>query len=145
MFGLDIKDLSPIVDACHAQQFSYELCEAKKILISQNKELKLQGKLLDHKFIDVVIIAKNTQELCEKVENIIFKDSSICEFEDVNNKVIREFERIGPHSNNLLTLCLDSKILIEHLSLQKRVKERKIYLYLNFCVKIRELHSPIKD
>ncbi|KAK4706299.1 hypothetical protein R3W88_034145 [Solanum pinnatisectum] len=38
------------------------MCEEENILISQLEELKVEGQLLDHTFIDVVIVEKSTLE-----------------------------------------------------------------------------------
>ena len=106
-------EFSAKVVAFDAQQFNYELCEEEKMLISQLEELKLEGQLLDHTFIDVVPVEMSTLELCKEVDNIIFKNSSVYKYEDVNKNMIHELGRIGPHSNHFSPLCLDDEILIE--------------------------------
>ncbi|KAK4737175.1 hypothetical protein R3W88_000872 [Solanum pinnatisectum] len=49
------------------------MCEEEKMLISQLEELKVEGQLLDHTFIDGVIVEKSILELCNEVDNIVFK------------------------------------------------------------------------
>ena len=75
--------------------------------------LKVEGHILDHTFLDVVTIDKSAQDLCNNVDNIILKNSSMCKNEGVNNKIIHLFGRIGPHSKHFPTICLDDEKFIK--------------------------------
>lgn len=78
---------------------------------------------------DVTTIEKSTLELCKEVNNIVFKDSSMCKYEDVSNKTV-ELEHIEPHSNCFFTLYLDYKILTESSELLRECKEEEKYVYI---------------
>ncbi|KAK4707008.1 hypothetical protein R3W88_033447 [Solanum pinnatisectum] len=75
IFGFDLYylgcELSAKIESYDTQQLSNNMCEEEKILISQLEELKVEVQLLDHTFIDVVIVEKSTLELCNEVDNII--------------------------------------------------------------------------
>ena len=120
------------------------MCDIEKLL-SQLEELKLDSRLLNHTFIDVVTFEKSTLELCEKVDSINFINSSVCEYEDVNNNAIHELGRIGPHSNHFFILCLDSKILIDSFEPMEECKEEEnIFIFLNVLCQTKNLHSSLK-
>ncbi|KAK4733897.1 hypothetical protein R3W88_008158 [Solanum pinnatisectum] len=115
----------------------------KKILISQLEELKVEGQLLDHTFIDVVIVEKSTLELCNEVDNIIFKNSSMCKYEGVNNNTIHKLGRTRPHSNHFSTLCLDDEILIEPSEpIEECMGEENCVYILEFIVPTLENYIP---
>ena len=51
-------------------------------------------QLLDHTFTDVVPVEKSALELRNEVDNIIYKNSCMCIYEGINNKIINELGRI---------------------------------------------------
>ena len=135
--------LSEKIKSYDTQQFSNNMCEEEKILISQLEELKVEGQLLDHTFIDVVIVEKSTLELCNEVDNIIFKNSSMCKYEGVNNNTIHKLGRIGPHSNHFSTLCLDDEKLIESFEpIEECMEEEQCVYILEFIVPRSENYIP---
>jgi len=116
-FGTAIHDLGAQliakVDASNAQQNSSELCETEKELIRQFEELKLESQSFERTFINDVHVEESTLESCEEVDNVIFEDSSVCTYEDVNSDTILELGRTAPHSIHFSTLCLDDDMEIE--------------------------------
>ncbi|KAK4713446.1 hypothetical protein R3W88_019353 [Solanum pinnatisectum] len=138
LYYLDCE-LSAKIKSYDTQQFSNNMCEEEKILISQLEELKVEGQLLDHTFIDIVIVEKSTVELCNEVDNIIFKNSSMCKYEGVNNNTIHKLRRTRPHSNNFSALCLDDEILIEPSEpIEECMEEEQCVYILEFIVPISE-------
>jgi len=136
-------ELSEKIKSYDTQQFSNKMCEEEKILISQLEELKVEGQLLDHTFIDVVIVEKSTLELCNEVDNIIFKNSSMCKYEGVNNNTIHKLGRTRPHSNHFSTLCLDDEKLIEPSEpIEECMEEEQCVYILEFIVPTLENYIP---
>ncbi|KAK4717982.1 hypothetical protein R3W88_016320 [Solanum pinnatisectum] len=117
IFGFDLYyldcELSAKIESYDTNQFSNNMCEEEKIVISELEELKVEGQLLDHTFVNIVIVEKSTLELCNEVDNTIFKNSSMCKYEGVNNNTLHTLGRTRPHSNHFFTLYLDDEILIE--------------------------------
>ncbi|KAK4731661.1 hypothetical protein R3W88_024649 [Solanum pinnatisectum] len=142
LYYLDCE-LSAKIKSYDTQQFSNNMCEEEKIRIRQLEELKVEGQLLDHNFIDVVIVEKSTLELCNEDDNIIFKNSSMCKYEGVNNNTIHKLGRTRPHSNHFSTLCLDDEILIEPSKPIEECMGVEQYVYiLEFIVSTLENYIP---
>jgi len=142
LYYLDIE-LSAKIKSYETQQFSNNMCEEEKILISQLEELRVEGQLLDYTVIDVVTVEKSALELCNEVDNIIFKNSSMCKYEDVKNNAIHKLGRIGPHSNHFSTLCLDDEKLIEPSEpIEECMEEEQCVYILEFIVPRSENYIP---
>ena len=110
----DLQDkLNAKVVASIAQQNSNELSEAENELIRQIEELKVESQSFEHISVDDAHVEKSTLEPCEVADNVIFEDSNVCTYEDINSNTILKLGRVGPHSKHFSTLYLDDDMEIE--------------------------------
>ncbi|KAK4706571.1 hypothetical protein R3W88_033870 [Solanum pinnatisectum] len=122
-------EVSAKIDAYDTQQFRNNMCQEEKLLINQLEDLKVEGQLLDHTFIDVVTVEKSTLDMCKH--------------EGVKINTIYKLGRIGPHSNHFSTLCLGDEILIEPSEpIEECMEEEQCVYILEFIVPTSENYIP---